>query len=102
MEVKRTCSNCGSKQEFMKREYIQLGKTGLLTGDWANLYAGALDVEIWCCPECGKMDLYKPIDEEVWDEGHIAQVTCPNCGTEHDMDDPKCPRCGAKNTTVYE
>ena len=32
--------------------------------------------------------------------GSIAKVTCPRCGHSHDMDDPKCPYCGAENTIL--
>jgi len=28
------------------------------------------------------------------DEDSIAMTTCPNCGRCHDIDYPKCPRCG--------
>ena len=31
------------------------------------------------------------IDETI--EDIIAQRTCPNCGANHDMDYPKCPKC---------
>ena len=29
-------------------------------------------------------------------EDEILQVVCPECGTSHDLDYPKCPECGYK------
>ena len=102
MEEKLNCLRCGGEMKHLKQEYIQLGKTGWIFGDWPNLIAGALPVEIWCCPDCGKIDFYQGEAEAIItdtesEEGHIAQITCPACGVEHDLDDPKCPYCGAKN-----
>ena len=109
MEEKR-CANCGSAMRFLKRENVQLGKTSWFFGDWPNLFAGAQDLEFWVCPKCRKLDLYIPGaelgviaddgEELIWSEGSadsMAQVICPVCAAEHDLDDPKCPCCGAKN-----
>lgn len=95
---KLKCLRCDRDMEFMMRENIQLGKTGWIIGDWGNLLAGALDVAVYTCPECGKLEFFrgergeaeKPCDR-------IAQNECPVCGAEYDLDSPKCPRCGAKN-----
>ena len=97
--MEKRCSNCGGTMQYLGDDTIQLGQTGLLLGHLSNLWHGALYVEIWECPECGKLDLYRgegPREEE----GHMAQTVCPNCGTEHDLDDPKCPYCGAKNPNI--
>ena len=97
---KLNCLRCGSGMEFMMREHIQLGKTGWLTGDWGNLLAGAMDVAVFSCPRCGKLEFFRgefaenvPCEEE----DRMARTTCPACGTESELDTPKCPRCGAKN-----
>ena len=109
------CLRCGDAMQFGKQEKIQLGQTGFLFGDWPNLLAGALEVEIYFCPKCGKMEFYMPgfpveevqtpqMEEDslppdaqqdivgVSMEG-IPQIRCPACGTEHDFDYPRCPRC---------
>jgi len=39
-------------------EQIQLGKTGWFMGSWGNLIAGALEVEVFACGKCGKMEFY--------------------------------------------
>ncbi len=92
------CLRCGEPMEVIKREYLQLGKTGWIAGDWGNLLAGALYVTIAACPKCGKLEFFNAGALEPEEAGSgIAQVKCPRCGREHDMDDPKCPFCGAKN-----
>ena len=88
------CLRCNAEMQHLRREYLQLGKTGYLGGDWSNIRAGALDVDIYYCPECGKLEFYRAADVEETDSGDtIAQVKCPRCGQTHDMDYPKCPFC---------
>ena len=96
------CLRCGEKMQLIRREYLQLGKAGVFSGDWGNRLAGALDVDILGCPNCGKLEFFRADwDQEPEEEaGSIAKVTCPRCGHSHDMDDPKCPYCGAKNTRL--
>ena len=103
--AEKRCGNCGRGMEYVKTEHMQLGKTSFLWGDWPNLLAGALNVEIWSCPNCRKLDFYwsGPSEEDYDyrdDGGHMAQTTCPACGHIHDLDDPKCPLCRAKNPEI--
>ncbi len=94
----RKCGNCGKEMEFLGEEQIQLGQTGLLLGHLSNLLSGALEVEIWECQGCGKIEFYRQGSSEIWrEEGHMPQVICCKCGRKHDLDDPKCPGCGLKN-----
>ena len=102
MSGEKKCVHCESPLRFLRREQFQLGRTGWLLGDLPNLLAGSLEMEIWCCPNCGKLEFYVPgaILEQEWGDsvpGRMTQIRCPVCGVEHDLDDPKCPRCGAKN-----
>ena len=98
MNQGRKCANCGKDMEFLGEEQIQLGQTGFILGHLSNLLSGSLEVEVWECPDCGKLDFYRRgSTENRDDEGHIAQTICPECGTKHDLDDPKCPHCGLKN-----
>ena len=104
-DIPKRCGNCGHGMEYVKTEKVQLGQTSFLFGDWPNLLAGALNVEIWSCPDCGKLDFYwsgpSEEDREDWEgEDRMAQTTCPACGHVHDLDDPKCPLCGAKNPNI--
>lgn len=98
MTTEKRCGSCRGTLKFLKRENIQLGRESFLFGGWPNLLAGAQDVEFWVCPDCRKLELFLPADGEPDPSGGIAQVTCPACGAEYDMDTPKCPACGEKNT----
>ena len=87
------CLRCGMKMRHLRREYLQLGKTGFLGGDWSNIRAGALDVDIYCCPSCGKLEFCRAQGEPESDGDTIAQCKCPQCGQTNDLDYPKCPFC---------
>lgn len=111
------CLRCQTEMLFHKRENVQLGRTGTLLGDWSNILAGALDVEIFYCPRCGKVEFFMPgieLDETACEESMedlppevhagivgvsmdgIPQVRCPSCGRNHDFDYPQCVYCGHK------
>lgn len=102
MKKSLKCLRCGGEMETVRRDQIQLGKTGWVTGDLGNLLSGALDVIIVSCPKCGKLEFFSAsaVEPETVGSG-IAQVKCPQCGRSYEMDDPKCPFCGQKNTTLF-
>ena len=100
MSQDKKCANCGGNMEFLGEEQILLGQVGFFLGHLSNLLSGSLDVELWECPDCGKLDFYRQNSSGTGDEGHMAQTACPACGREHDLDDPKCPFCGAKNPLI--
>ncbi len=85
------CLRCDTAMRFLGEEDIQLGKTGWLLGDLPNLIAGAMRVAIYICPNCSKLEFYASEDDA--DENGLPKRTCPNCGTVHDFDYPKCPKC---------
>ena len=85
------CLRCNTKMQFLSREQLQLGKTGWVLGDLPNLIAGALDVDIYICPSCSRLEFFAPSQTEA--ESTLPTRTCPNCGAVHDFDYPKCPRC---------
>jgi len=111
-----SCLRCGCDMGYFGQELIQLGKTSLILGDLPNLVAGALEVDIYSCPKCGKLEFFcagSDEDETQVMEGcevppeinqdivgvsrtGIPQVRCPVCGKKHDFDYPKCPRCKHK------
>ena len=86
------CSHCHETMRFLARERLQLGKTGWILGDLPNLIAGALEVNIYLCPSCRKLEFFAA--EAACDEDELPQRRCPKCATEHDFDYPKCPKCG--------
>ena len=71
------------------REKLQLGETGWILGDLPNLFAGAMEVDIYACSECKKIEFF--MAEELEEE--LPQKECPKCGRKHDFDYPKCPFC---------
>ncbi len=84
------CLRCNKKMKYSGTRKIQLGETGWILGDLPNLIAGSMEVDIYSCPECGKIEFFHAEDLE---DG-IAKVQCPKCGEKHDCDYPKCPFCG--------
>lgn len=87
-----SCLRCDKEMKYSGTRKIQLGETGWILGDLPNLIAGAMEVDIFSCPQCGKIEFYHT--ESVAEE--IAQTHCPKCGKKHDCDYPKCPFCGHK------
>jgi hypothetical protein len=87
MDKKLNCLRCGNSMIYLKSEKLQLGETGLLFGRFPNLVAGSLEVDIYFCNECGKLEFYHTKDEL------LSKVQCPGCGKVHDKDYPKCPFC---------
>lgn len=112
---KLSCLRCGADMFFLKQEKIQLGQTGYFLGDWPNILAGSLEVEIYGCNKCGKLEFMMPgfpksedeepefADEEFLPDVNqnivsvsmdgIPQVRCPRCGKRHDFDHHHCPHC---------
>ena len=89
MEQMIACLRCGQKMNYIRTEKLQLGQTGWLLGDLPNLLAGAMEVDIYTCPKCRKLELFLA-DEN---GGDVPGKQCPNCGKRHDFDYPKCPFC---------
>ena len=87
------CLRCGTSMRFGSKEKMQLGQTGWLLGDLPNLLAGALEMEIYYCPRCGKMEFYTPETSGQFSGSDLPQKKCPRCGMTHDFDYPKCPHC---------
>jgi endogenous inhibitor of DNA gyrase (YacG/DUF329 family) len=91
MDREIKCLRCDVQMQYIADHKLQLGQTGWLLGDLPNLLAGALDVSVYACPECGKIEFFQTQSTE--SESEIAQRKCPRCGKTHDMDYPKCPFC---------
>ncbi len=91
------CLRCGGEMLYVGREHLQKGKAGVLLGSWDNILSGALDVEIYVCKKCRKIEMYAAEGaEEAEEDGGIAQIPCPYCGKLHDLDDAVCPKCGRR------
>lgn len=83
------CLRCYTDMSLIRTEKLQFGQTGWVLGDLPNLLAGAMEVEIYSCPKCGKLEFFLADTKE---EG-LPQKQCPKCGKRHDFDYPKCPFC---------
>ena len=117
---KTKCLRCDARMKFGMQQKFQMGQTSFLLGDWPNLMAGSLELEVWFCPKCGKVEFFVPGSTQnlpvkqpepaqtgefddvgsVVNEGidavskdGIPQKKCPTCGREHDFDYPRCPYC---------
>lgn len=88
---KLECLRCKVPMRFIKSEKIQLGQTGWFLGDLPNLISGAIEVDIYSCQACGKIEFFQ--SEESRSKDALPQVKCPRCGKMHDFDYPKCPFC---------
>ena len=88
------CLRCGGKMAHRMREKLQLGQTGWIFGDLPNLIAGALETDIYCCPQCGKLEFFVSTMSDGEESEHLPQKECPDCGLSIDFDYPKCPCCG--------
>ena len=95
---KLDCLRCGTAMDCLGREKLQLGESNLLFRDLPHLFAGALELEIYACPKCGKMEFFRPRltkgERDGYSHADLPQKKCPNCGETHDFDYPKCPYCG--------
>lgn len=85
------CLRCGEKMRYLGRENIQLGKTGWILGDLPNLFAGAMETDIYACPQCGKAEFF--LSGDLSEDDALPQKECPRCGKSHDFDEPRCPFC---------
>ena len=88
------CLRCGQAMKHIRTEKIQFGQTGWILGDLPNLFAGAMEVEIYSCPQCKKLEFFLPeykIEESKQED--VPQRSCPLCGRKHDAEDSNCPFC---------
>ena len=70
------CLRCEQKMNHIRTEKLQLGQTGWILGDLPNLLAGAIEVDIYACPKCKKIEFYLADSSE---DG-LPQKQCPKCG----------------------
>ena len=58
------CLRCGAALESLGVEQFRVGGTSggwkLLFGEWAELGEGMLDLEVWACRACGRVELRVP------------------------------------------
>ena len=99
MENDINCLRCGEAMNHIRTEKLQFGQTGWILGDLPNLFAGAMEVEIYSCPQCRKLEFFLPdynirqMQQEEMKQEALSQKACPLCGRKHNVDDSQCPFC---------
>ena len=68
------CLRCHGEMEHLGQESLQLGQYGLLTGHLSNLFSGALEVDIYACRRCGKLEFYRAAAKRVKQENLIWRI----------------------------
>ena len=53
------CPYCDVMMKYRGAQRIQLGRWGLLMEHWDNWLSGALSVQLYECPECGKIEMFR-------------------------------------------
>ncbi len=53
------CPYCGIQLTYQGAHRIQLGRWGLLLEHWDNWLSGALNVQLYECPKCGKIEMFR-------------------------------------------
>ena len=53
------CPYCGVRMEYRGPHRIQLGRWGLFIEHWDHFLSGSLNVQIYECPKCGKIDMFR-------------------------------------------
>lgn len=84
-----SCLRCNTEMNHTGTKKFQLGETGWVLGDLPNLLAGSMEVDIYTCASCGKIEFFIPEDKN----SEIGLRKCPSCGKKHEFDYPKCPFC---------
>lgn len=84
------CPACGAELE-LKLENFSIGADG--GGGLMTLLAVTYDVDLYACPQCGKVELYTAgVRKKKEEPEEEPDVVCHVCGTEHS---PLigCPTC---------
>lgn len=55
------CLRCGTDMEFSGREQFQLGEESAYSGILAVMTAESIRMDIYKCPDCGKIEFFEPL-----------------------------------------
>ena len=85
-----SCLRCGQTMHRIENQKLLLVPSDmLLVTRPKQLLDSAAEVDVYSCPDCGKIEFFLADDHE---EG-LPQRRCPKCGKQHDFDYPRCPFC---------
>lgn len=54
-----SCPYCAVQMTYSGAHKLQLGRYGLFLGHLDNFFSGSLDVQIYECPQCGKIEMFR-------------------------------------------
>ena len=86
------CPNCSTQME-LKLEHFSIGADG--GGGLVTLLADQYEVDLYACPQCGKVELYTAGFLPGAKEEEPVTVVCPDCGTRH-LASIGCPSCAVR------
>lgn len=89
MEQSPTCLRCGSEMVRLGVQTFQLGRETLFFD--SHLFEGGLELKIFGCPSCGKVEFFSEKVQE-W----TAEYECPICHAKYPRDAERCPKCLTK------
>ena len=87
------CLRCDADMEFSGREQVQLGEERGYTGLLAVMTAESLQVDIYKCPGCGKIEFFQPRARETVRQPK-TNWTCSQCGFYNLGRVHACQSCG--------
>ena len=62
------CLRCNTAMDDLGCEHIQLGQYSFFSGHLSNLFSGAMEVRIYSCPQCGKLEFFNAEHDESFSE----------------------------------
>ncbi len=86
------CLRCGKSMLHVSTEKLQLRKTRVPLSTLPSIVGGEMELNVYVCPVCGKVELFHPKEPTLVDM--VPQEKCPRCGTGHDFEQTRCPHCG--------
>lgn len=87
----KQCANCKVDLQNCGVQKLQMGQSGILFPNLGNIVAGALEVQVMLCPQCGKIEFFSP--HARGNSSQSGTKRCPKCGDVHDASRAKCTRC---------
>lgn len=100
-QTPKHCPDCGTELECKLQDF-SIGADG--GGGLMSLLADQYEVDLYACPQCGRVLLYtassqfQPLSKQLEQRAQNEEaVTCPVCGTKHS---PLigCPNCALHGT----
>ena len=103
--AKNECLRCSGTMKSIGTQEIQLGRASFIFGALGNLAAGSLEVDIYVCSGCGRVEFYAAPEVIPAIDGTYEHdpdtVMCPRCEEIHDIGLTSCPKCGYNHRPLF-